>query len=260
MKVVIFCGGLGIRIGATSGGLPKPLVKIGYRPIIWHLMSYYAIHGHTDFILCLGHYGDSVRDFFYDYRPHQVGDFAMIRGKGVRPDSISDVPDWNISFVDTGLKSSIGERLCRVRDYIKDEPIFLANYSDGLSDLPLNRFVKDFTNTDAVGGFVSVKPDYSSHGVYSGEDGYVSSIKAAEDMGLWINGGFMVLRNEIFDYIKQGEDLVGEPFNRLVKARKLWTHRYTGFWRSMDTAKDNLVLQRLWENETTPWLDPQTPA
>lgn len=217
-------------------------------------MHYYAKFGHTDFILCLGFRGDAIRDYFLNYNTHRIQDTVLDGREGVVSPAESDIADWRITFVDTGLHSNIGQRLVRVKDYLIDEPVFLANYSDVLSNLPLDNFLDGFNSTDAIASFISVKPEYSSHGVVAGEDGYVNSLEPVQAMDFWINGGYLAMRNTVFDYIEDGEELVEEPFARLAKANKLWTQKYTGFWAPMDTFKDKITLDRMWGREDAPWL------
>lgn len=253
MKVVIFCGGMGTRLREGSDTIPKPLVQVGPRPIIWHIMKYYAHFGHKDFILCLGYKGDMIRDYFLDYNPNRYRDFLM-RGNGREfSPSTSDIDDWTIQFVDTGLHSNIGERLVRVRQYLEGEETFLANYSDQLSDLPLDQHVERFGSTDAVAGFVSVRPSQSFHLIESDKDNRVTRIESVLTSKMRINGGFMVLRENIFDYMKPGEELVEEPFDRLVKDNKLLAYPYEGFWKAMDTFKDKISFDRMWGQEKSPW-------
>jgi glucose-1-phosphate cytidylyltransferase len=253
MKVVIFCGGLGTRLREGSDTIPKPLVRIGPRPIIWHIMKYYAHFGHKDFILCLGYKGDMIRDFFLNYDPNESRDFLMKGNSQEFSPSTSDIDDWTIQFVETGLHSNIGERLVKVRKYLEGERIFLANYSDQLSDLPLDQHIERFEKTDAVAGFVSVRPSQSFHVIESDQDNRVTRVEAGLKSEIRINGGFMVLRQSIFDYMKPGEELVEEPFARLVKDRKLFAYPYDGFWKAMDTFKDKISFDRLWGQEEMPW-------
>ncbi len=150
MKVVLFCGGLGTRLREESGTIPKPLVPIGDRPIMWHMMKYYAHFGHTDFILCLGYKGEMIKDYFLDYKSYIGADVVhKLKGKMEVP-TTSDVNDWNITFVNTGLHSNIGQRLMAVRDLLKDEEIFMCNYSDQLSDLDLNNYLKLFKKLELM--------------------------------------------------------------------------------------------------------------
>lgn len=253
MKVVIFCGGMGTRLRVHSDTMPKPLVPIGPRPIIWHIMKYYAHFGHKDFILCLGYKGELIRDYFLHYDPNVSRNFSMT-GNGMRfSPPVSDIHDWNIQFVDTGLHSNIGERLTKVRHYLGDDEMFLANYSDQLSDLDLNKHIERFEQTDAVAGFVSVRPSHSFHLVESNDSHQVTKIECVLTSDVWINGGFMVLRNSIFDYMQQGEELVEEPFARLLEERRLFSYKYEGFWKAMDTFKDKIFFERMWGQGDLPW-------
>ena len=255
MKVVLFCGGLGTRLREHSDIIPKPLVNIGPRPIIWHLMRYYAHYGHKDFIVCLGYRGDSIRDYFINYDHYLMGDVTLDGSKGIVLPEQSEIADWKITFVDTGLHSNVGQRLLRVRKYLEDEPMFLANYSDQLSDLPLNSYVSEFEKTDAAVGLLSVKPSSQSyHCVNLDEDGHVNSLELISESDYWINGGYFVMRNDVFDYINEGEDMVEEPFIRMAADRKLWSKRYSGFWKAMDTFKDKITYDRMWGSEDIPWF------
>ncbi len=253
MKVVLFCGGLGTRLRQHAEVTPKPLVTIGSQPIIWHIMAYYASFGHKEFIVCLGYLGNQIRDFFLNYNPYMLEDFTLANGQVHKRSDRSDVKDWKITFVDTGLHSTIGERLLRVRHYLDGESQFLANYSDGLSDLSLNSYVREFEESGATAGFLSVKPPTSFHSAISGEDGIVTEFMPLAESEQWLNGGFFVMKSEVFDYIEPGNDLVEEPFDRLVAKSQLWTKRHTGFWRPMDTFADKIAYDRMWSAENTPW-------
>lgn len=253
MKVVLFCGGLGTRLREHSDTIPKPLVNIGYRPIIWHLMRYYAYFGHDEFVLCLGYRGDLVREFFLTYNEAMSNDFTLSEGGRRVELHSSDIESWKITFVDTGLHSNIGQRLMAVREYLRDEEVFLANYSDGLSDLPLDEMISDFYAKDVVASFASVRPSQSFHAAQFDSQGYVTALGEMGAEDFWINGGFFVLRQEIFDYMKEGEELVVEPFSRLIKERKLATIPYTGYWQAMDTFKDKITFDRAYAQGHAPW-------
>lgn len=253
MKVVIFCGGMGTRLREQAGTIPKPLVPIGSRPILWHLMKYYAHHGHKEFILCLGYKGEMIRDYFLNYDPNISRDFTMLGNGGGFSPTTSDIDDWTIHFVDTGLHSNIGQRLARVRDYVDGEEIFLANYSDQLSDLPLNDHIEKFEKSQAVAGFLAVRPSQSFHVVESNKKNMVTRIESVLTGDIWINGGYMVLRNSIFDHMKSGEELVEEPFQRLLDEDHLFANKYEGFWKAMDTFKDKISFERMWGQEDLPW-------
>jgi len=254
MKVVLFCGGLGTRLREHSDTVPKPLVNIGFRPILWHLMRYYAHFGHKDFILCLGYRGDMIRDYFLKYEECMTSDFTM-RGAGSGNIELHDkgTNDWNITFVDTGMHSNIGQRLLRVRKYLAGETEFLANYADGLSDLPLDKLVEDFHRKQVVASFASVRSWHSFHAVESGPDGLVTAMGPMRNDQFMINGGFFAMRTEVFDYINEGEELVEEPFTRLREKRMLATYKYDGFWQAMDTFKDKINFDRMDAKGECPW-------
>lgn len=253
MKVVLFCGGLGTRLREYSDTIPKPLVNVGQRPIIWNLMKYYAHFGHQDFILCLGYRGDMIKEFFLNYNECIANNFVLSNGGKTIELENSDIQSWRITFVDTGIQSNIGQRLKAVEPYLAGEEIFLANYSDGLSDLPLPDYIESFRKRQAVASFLSVRPSQSFHAVDSDASGHVTRIQAVGGSDFWINGGFFVLRPEIFNYMRDGEELVEQPFQRLIPERKLITTRYTGFWMAMDTFKDKKTFDTLSETGNTPW-------
>jgi glucose-1-phosphate cytidylyltransferase len=253
VKVVLFCGGLGTRLREHSDTVPKPLVPVGDRPIVWHLMRYYAHFGHREFILCLGYRGDMIREYFLNYRDEMSADFTLnCSTRSVELHS-PERTDWKITFVDTGLHSNIGQRLMRVRPYLGKDPIFLANYADGLSNVPIDKQLEDFVQRNVTASFVSVRSAQSFHAVSSGADGLVQSMGAMQDQALWINGGFFVFRNGIFDHITDGEELVMEPFSRLIAKRQLATYRWEGFWQCMDTFKDKITFDRMAARGECPW-------
>jgi glucose-1-phosphate cytidylyltransferase len=254
MKVVLFCGGLGTRLREHSDTIPKPLVNVGVRPIVWHLMRYYAHFGHKDFVLCLGYRGDLIREFFLNYNECLSNDFVMTQGgKKIEP-LASDIQDWRITFVDTGMHSNLGQRLLRARKYLQGEETFLANYSDGLSDLDVNAMVDDFRSKGFVASFASMRPSHSFHVVDAAADGAVNSIGPMATGSMLINGGFFVMSTKLFDYINEGEELVDQPFARLAKERKLGTYRHAGFWKTMDTFKDKIEFDRLEARGECPWM------
>jgi glucose-1-phosphate cytidylyltransferase len=253
MKVVLFCGGLGMRMREFSETIPKPMVPIGYRPIMWHLMRYYAHFGHKDFILCLGYRGDSIKEYFLDYKEWLSNDFVLSGGGADVELLSSDIDDWRITFVDTGTHANIGERLRAVRPHLEGEDVFLANYSDGLSDIPLDRVIDFFHESGGIASFVSAKPSHSFHFVSASDDGVVKAIEDVTSAGVWINAGFFVMNTRIFDYLGPGEELVHEPFQRLIDRSALTTYRHKGFFVPMDTFKDRQVLEDLYTQGNPPW-------
>lgn len=253
MKVVLFCGGLGTRLREHSDTIPKPLVSIGPRPILWHLMRFYAHYGHKDFILCLGYRGDLIREYFLKYSEYLSNDFTMSDGGKTLQLHDSDIHDWTITFVDTGLHSNIAQRLLRVRHLLAGEQVFMANYADGLADVPMDEYVAAFAAGQAVASFVSVRSPQSFHVARSTPDGLVTGIAPLGGEDVYINGGFFLFRQQIFDYIEEGEELVEQPFSRLIDKRLLRTYRHEGFWRPMDTFKDKISYDRMASAGNCPW-------
>jgi glucose-1-phosphate cytidylyltransferase len=253
MKVVLFCGGLGTRIRDYSENVPKPMIPIGHQPMLLHVMQYYSHYGHRDFILCLGHKANVIREYFLNYNPARDAD-CIISDFGKKVDIIGNgVPDWRVTLIDTGVWRNIGERLMAVRHLVKDEEVFLANYSDGLTDLPLPDMIDRLKTSDKVGCFVAVRPQFNFHLAEFDQQGAVKRMRSSQESEIWINGGYFVFRNKIFDYIREGEELVFEPFNRLIADNQLLAYRYEGFWRAMDTLKDKQVLEDILEQGNMPW-------
>lgn len=250
MKVVLFCGGMGTRLAGAQGDAPKPMVKIGYRPILWHVMRYYAHYGHKEFILCLGHRADAIKEYFLRYDETHSNNFSLHGGK-IELEG-SDLGDWKITFVDTGVPSNIGERLLAVRDYLGKDEMFLANYSDGLTDAELPKML-DWAKAHArVASFLAVKPSQSFSVVTLREDHSVEDIRYVRDTDVLINGGYFIFRREIFDYIKQGEELVEEPFRRLIRAGQIAAYTAGSFW-CMDTFKEHQQLSDMHASGRAPW-------
>jgi glucose-1-phosphate cytidylyltransferase len=255
VKVVLFCGGLGTRIRDYSENVPKPMVPVGNHPILWHVMQYYSQYGHHDFILCLGYKANVVKNYFLNYKVEESSD-CVISDFGAKVEIIGEKPpDWHVTLVDTGIWRNIGERLFAVKHFVNNEELFLANYSDGLSDAPLDDMIARFKASDKIGCFLAVHPPVSFHLAEFNEQGTVSRIRSSQQSDVWINGGYFIFRREIFDYIKLGEELVVEPFNRLIKAGKLMAYKYEGFWRAMDTMRDRQTLEEMVERGETPWRE-----
>ena len=253
MKVVLFCGGLGTRLRDFSENVPKPMVNIGYRPMLWHVMKYYAHFGHKDFILCLGYKADVIKNYFLRYDEAVSNDFVL-NGGGQVELLHSDIHDWKITFVDTGVSSSIGERLRRIRPYLEDDETFLANYSDGLTDLDLPTYIEEVGARDKIASFLCVRPTQTFHVVKAGDGGVVTDIEPATESDVWINAGFFLFKRGIFDHVRDGEDLVFEPFHRLISGQELFAYKYTGFWASMDTFQDRARLEDMWSAGKAPWI------
>jgi len=253
MKVVLFCGGMGMRIREAGENIPKPMVDVGDRPILWHIMKYYAHFGHTDFILCLGHRAAVIKQYFVNYAEFLSNDFELSNGGKNLKMFNSDIHDWTITFVDTGAKSNIGQRLKVVEPYLGNDEVFLANYSDNLTDLYLPNLIESFHRHDKTAAFLCVRPSLSCHFVSMDNEGLVQDIRSIGESGIRINGGYFVFKRSIFDNIKDGEELVHEPFRRLIETQNLLAFAYDGFWKSMDTFKEKQELDDLASKGIAPW-------
>ena len=256
MKVVLFCGGPGIRLRDYSDQIPKPMVNVGYRPILWNIMKYYAYYGHKEFILCLGYKADVIKNYFLNYDETISNDFVFTNGGKDIELQNSDIHDWKITFVDTGLNANIGMRLMQVKNYLKNEEVFLANYSDGLTDLHLPSMINWFNEIeqkDKTAAFVSAPSHQSYHFVEKQPDGVVNKISHIGSSNLLINAGYFILRNNIFDYMEYGEELVDQPFKKLIAEKRLVSWEHQGFWMSMDTFKDKKTIDDIYEQGNPPW-------
>ncbi len=253
MKVVLFCGGLGRRIWEGNENTPKPMVHVGNRPILWHVMKYYAHFGHKDFILCLGYRADVIKNYFLSYNECLSNDFVFSKGGKHLQVLHSDMDDWTITFADTGATSNVGQRLKAVEKYLEGEEVFLANYTDNLTDLDLPRLLDHFYQRNKTAAFLCVRPPLSCHYVSLGGGGLIEEIRTMNQSGILINGGYFVFKRTVFDYIRQGEELVQEPFHRLIAERELVGYPYEGFWKSMDTFKEKQELDELYSKGIAPW-------
>lgn len=253
MKVVLFCGGLGTRIREYSENVPKPMIPLGHQPILRHVMQYYSDYGHDDFILCLGYKANVIKEFFLSSRPQTFADCVVSDG-GRAVQLLEEQPrDWRVALIDTGIWRNIGERLWAARSHLKGEEMFLANYSDGLSDVDLDDMVGRFRASGKIACFLAVRPPLTYHLADIAEDGRVREFRTSTTSDIWINGGYFLFRPEIFDYMHEGEELVIEPFRRLMDADALMAYKHEGFWRSMDTLRDWQALEDMVEKGDMPW-------
>ncbi len=242
-----------MRLRDYSDKVPKPMVPIGNRPILWHVMKYYAQYGHTDFILALGHKATAIKDFFLNYEEAVSNDFVLSAGGREKQLLSSDIDDWTITFVDTGIDAQIGQRLSRVRKYLEVEDMFLADYADGVTDLNLNEFIDAFSATGRAGGLLAVRPPQSYH-VVTIQDDEPARIGPMSGADMWLNGGYFAFRPEIFDYLDRSVDLAGGAFPEMIEDHELYVHRFEGFWSPMDTFKDKQHLDGIFESGDVPWL------
>ncbi len=253
MKVVLFCGGMGTRLGNSLGNVPKPMVKIGYRPILWHIMKYYAHFGHKEFILCLGYRADVIKDYFLNYNECISNDFTMSKGgkdlETCKPATSMTGPSASSTRASDRTSA---QRLKAVEPYVADEEMFMANYADGLTDMNLNEMVEFFKGSGKMAGLVCVRPSQSFHVVHMDEKNLVKEISYVRETNTLINGGFFIFKKEIFNYIGPGEELVIEPFRRLIAENQLIGYRCDNFW-CMDTFKEHQELNDMHDQGKAPW-------
>jgi glucose-1-phosphate cytidylyltransferase len=250
MKVVIFCGGMGVRMGEETQRIPKPMITVGAQPILWHIMRWYASWGHTEFILCLGYRAETVKQYFLEYNEAVANDFVL-SSDGVKLLG-TDMGGWEITFLDTGVHASIGDRLRAARPHLGDDEYFLATYGDGLTDAPLDEMIDVFLESGKSGLFMSVRPRVSYHVVEAGDDGVVRSIKPMADADVRINGGFFVFSSDIVDDLAPGDDIM-DGMAQLAQDGSLVVYRYDGFWAPMDTIKDKQDLDAIVLSGNIPW-------
>lgn len=256
MKVVILAGGLGTRISEESYLKPKPMITIGEQPILWHIMKVYSYYGFYDFVICCGYKGHVIKEYFADYYLHRSDvtfDFSAENRMTVHQNVAEP---WRVTLVDTGLNTQTGGRIKRVQKYIGNKP-FLLTYGDGVSDVDLNALIRQHHNSGKLVTLAGVQPG-GRYGVLDldGDGTSVSGFreKAREDAG-WINGGFMVMEPEVFEYLSDAEDCIfeREPMETLAKEGKLGVYKHNGFWQCMDTPRDRGRLQDLWSQGDAPW-------
>jgi glucose-1-phosphate cytidylyltransferase len=266
MKVVIFCGGLGVRMGEETQRIPKPMITIGGKPILWHIMRYYASWGHSDFVLCLGYKGEVIKDYFLSHEGALFNDFVLERnGEETSLEVLRNgTDDWRVTFIDTGIDSNIAERLKAVAEHLS-EPEFLATYGDGLVDARLPDVIDAFRAGGKTAMFLSVRPAFNAHVVESAPDGTVERVLDLSMSDIRINGGFFVFRREVLDWIEPGDELVEETFARLIAQGEVSAYRHEGFFGPMDTIKDRQRLEALHASGEAPWcregreLEPLSP-
>jgi glucose-1-phosphate cytidylyltransferase len=258
MKVVILCGGQGIRMREVADDIPKPMIPIGGFPILWHVMKYYAHWGHNHFILCLGYKGQIIKDFFLNYEAH-TRDFTVYLGSSRSVDyhSHHSESDWQVTLAETGLKSMTGARVKRVQKYIKGEENFMLTYGDGVGDIHLDKLVEFHLSHKKILTVSGVRPPGRFGELMSDATGRITEFneKPQATSGR-ISGGFFVCRKELFDYLDDREDLVleMEPMRRLVSDGEMMIYEHDGFWQPMDTYRDYLLLSGLYEKGRAPWM------
>lgn len=257
MKVVILCGGQGTRIRDVADNIPKPMIPIGDRPILWHIMKYYAAAGFDSFVLCLGYRGDIIKNFFVNYDIH-THDFELTLGQ---PDSLkfatpTAMENWQVTLANTGLEAMTGDRVRSIKKYVEDDDIFMLTYGDGLSDIDIPALVDFHKRHGKIATVTGVRPPGRFGELEADDDGAVIEFnEKPQATGGRISGGFFVFNREIFDYLPSEPGLVfeEEPLRRLVADQQLMVYAHDGFWQCMDTFRDYKYLTGLWEGGNAPW-------
>ncbi|MBA2293032.1 MAG: glucose-1-phosphate cytidylyltransferase [Gemmatimonadales bacterium] len=252
MKTVILAGGLGTRLSEETAQRPKPMVEIGGRPILWHVMSIYARHGYREFVIACGYRGEVIKQYFHDYSIH-AADWQIDLQSGARTQLNQQAPDWRIHAVDTGLHTLTGGRLQRLRQTLQDET-FMVTYGDGLSDIDIARLVAFHRAHGKIATVTAVHPP-ARFGSMELDDGRVTRFSEKPQTAVgWINGGFFVFEPGVLDYLDgDATSLEREPLERLAAAGELMAYRHEGFWQPMDTLREKRQLEELWESGHAPW-------
>ncbi len=254
MKVVILAGGYGTRLAEETEIKPKPMVEIGGKPILWHIMKIYSSHGLEDFVICCGYKGYMIKEYFANYFLH-MADVTFDMANNIMHVHHKHADPWRVTLVDTGLETMTGGRIARIREYVDDEP-FMLTYGDGVGDIDIMALLKFHRESGRLATLTAVQP----HGRFGAIDMSSNSAVAAfkekpAGDGAWINAGFFVCQPGVFDYIKEGDATVWErgPLEELARDGQLGAYRHEGFWRPMDTLRDKQELERLWSEGKAPW-------
>lgn len=254
MKVVILCGGKGTRLKEKTDSIPKALVEVGGRPILWHIMKMYAAHGFNDFILCLGYKAQMIKEYFMESQSWRYQDFALDttrEGREVR--ILEEEPEkWKIAFADTGEETNTGGRIKKIQRLV-EEPSFMVTYGDGVSDINIKKLLEFHRAHGKTGTVTAINPP-SQFGLLDIQtDGGVRAFREKPSMDQWINGGFFIFEKKFFDYLGENDVLEQAPLERLAKDGQLIAYRHEAYWKCMDTYKDTLVLNETWEKGKAPW-------
>jgi glucose-1-phosphate cytidylyltransferase len=254
MKVVILAGGYGTRLSEETRIKPKPMVEIGHRPILWHIMKIYSAHGLNDFVICLGYKGEIIREYFADYFLNHSDVTYDLQNKEMQVHR-SEIEPWRVTLVDTGEKSMTGGRIKRIRGYIENET-FCLTYGDGVGDINITELIEFHRNQNSLATLTAIQPP-GRFGAFSLEEGNAKIMdfrEKSDQKTAWVNGGFFVLEPEIFDYI-EGDDTVWEqvPLQKLSQAGMLNAYCHTGYWQNMDSLRDMEVLEEKWRSGHPPW-------
>jgi len=254
MKVVILAGGFGTRISEESDLKPKPMIEIGGKPILWHIMKIYSHYGFNDFIICCGYKGYVIKDYFHHYYLHQTDITIDLRKNEIEYHDSSSEP-WRVTLVDTGLNTMTGGRIKRIQRFVGDEP-FMLTYGDGVSDVNIRSLLEFHKQNKRLATLTAVQPS-GKFGALSidNKNAVIQFQEKPKGDGAWINGGFFVCEPGIFDYIRSGDETIWErqPLEDLSSDGQLGAYKHEGFWHPMDTLRDKNELERLWASGNAPW-------
>lgn len=253
MKVVILAGGYGTRLSEETINIPKPMVEIGGKPILWHIMKIYSHYGYNDFIICLGYKGYVIKEYFMNYFMHLSDITVDLSNGGIKVHN-SKAENWKVTLVDTGTDTMTGGRIKRIKDHLDGER-FMLTYGDGVGDVNIKALVKFHESHGKLATMTAVQPSGRFGALRINDEKKVESFveKPAGD-GAWINGGFFVLEPQVIDYIKDDSTTwEREPLENLTKESQLFAYKHEGFWRPMDTLRDKIELERLWSTKEAPW-------
>lgn len=255
MKVLILAGGMGTRLAEETSVVPKPMVEIGGHPILWHIMKIYSQYGYNDFVILLGYKGYIIKEYFANYFLHSSDVSFNLRENKMTIHEQHCEP-WNVTLIETGLNTQTGGRVLRAKKYVGNEP-FMLTYGDGVSDIDVNKLVEFHKTHGKIGTLTSVQPEGRFGAVNFDKSNRVNSfMEKPKGDGSWINAGFFVFEPKFFEYIKDGDSTILEraPLEDLAKDGELYTYRHEGFWKCMDTLRDKIQLQDMYDNDNVHWL------
>lgn len=254
MKVVILAGGFGTRISEESHLKPKPMVEIGERPILWHIMKIYSSYGFNDFVICLGYKGYCIKEYFAHYYLHESDVTFDFRNENDQMVHNHSAEPWSVTLVNTGIETMTGGRLKRVRNYLGNEP-FMLTYGDGVADVNIKELIDYHRNHGKLATVTSIQPSGRFGALALDEKNIVHGFEEKpKGDGAWVNGGFFVMQPEMLDYIEDDNTVLeNEPLEKLARNKQLVAYKHTGFWQPMDTLRDKNYLDDLWKSDSAPW-------
>jgi len=252
MKTVILCGGMGTRLREETEYKPKPMVEIGGKPILWHIMKTYSMYGFNDFVLCLGYKQNAIREYFLNYE-YMNNDFTInLRSREKMTSHLTHTDDWNVTLVDTGLTTKKGTRIKKIEPYIKEDR-FMVTYGDGIGNINIKEVVEHHKKGKKIATFTGVHPTSRFATIGFNEDGSISSWKEKGKMEEYINVGFMVFEKKVFEYLDDDCELEEGPMEKLAEQKQIAMYKHEDFWHCMDTYRDYMHLENLWKQNKAPW-------